>query len=417
MTRGKILYILTGSIAVYKSAFVISRLVQAGYVVQTVVSPSASHFIGPATLEGLTHRPVLDNLFSPGQGMSHIDLVKWADLTIVAPATANTINGLAHGAGSQLHTALFLAHDWSKPYLLAPAMNSNMYHHPATQAALKKLVEWGVIVLPVATGNLACGDEGSGKMTNPENILSAIHNELSKNSFGPPARKKILITAGGTREYLDAVRFIGNISTGYSGAVLADYFTRLGADVHYLHGEQSQEPELPCHSDSFTSTRELQQKLGDFLNDSTLTTVIHMAAVSDFIPESITIKGIKNRITSTHKISSAIPELEITVAASPKLIDSVKLSAANPDLKLVAFKLTANAEPAEIETAARQLIHKSQADVVVCNDIQDRVRDRQNNYRVFTRNDQEKGKRVNSLSDLGAVLATEILLTTPEGDK
>ena len=140
--------------------------------------------------------------------MSHIELTKWADLTIVIPADANTINKFANGIADNLVTLLFIAQDFSKPYLIAPAMNTNMFKHPATQKSLKTLEKWGVKVLPTASGYLACGDEGVGKLMEPDKIYDAIINELTKANS---KRKKILITGGGTKENIDGVRYIVNL--------------------------------------------------------------------------------------------------------------------------------------------------------------------------------------------------------------
>ena len=143
MSYVKILYQISGSIAAYKSAAIISKLVQSGFEIQTVVTQEALRFIGPATLEGLTGKRVLSDLFESGRMMDHINLMKWTDISVLAPATANTINRLARGLADNLVGNLFLAHDWSKPYLLAPAMNVNMLNHPATQTSLEILKNWG----------------------------------------------------------------------------------------------------------------------------------------------------------------------------------------------------------------------------------------------------------------------------------
>ena len=162
MSKYKILFKLSGSIAAFKSAQLISQLVQEGHEVQTVVTSSALRFIGDATLEGLSGRPVMSDMYESGNMMSHINLIKWADFVICAPATANTINKMAAGDGSTLVTALFLAHDFAKPYFIAPAMNTKMLGHPATQKSLAKLENWGATILGTGSGALACGDEGQG---------------------------------------------------------------------------------------------------------------------------------------------------------------------------------------------------------------------------------------------------------------
>ncbi|SVC93802.1 uncharacterized protein METZ01_LOCUS346656, partial [marine metagenome] len=204
--------------------------VQEGHEVQTVVTSSALRFIGDATLEGLSGRPVMSDMYESGNMMSHINLIKWADFVICAPATANTINKMAAGDGSTLVTALFLAHDFAKPYFIAPAMNTKMLGHPATQKSLAKLESWGATILGTGSGALACGDEGWGRMLESEELFAEILEKID-----PISKKKVLITSGGTREPIDAVRYISNLSSGRTGAAIADHFNDQGWDVYYLH--------------------------------------------------------------------------------------------------------------------------------------------------------------------------------------
>lgn len=178
MSSAKILYNLSGSIACFKSCMVISQLVQRGYQVQTACTAGALQFIGSATLEGLTGRPVLVDPFEPGRMMDHIHVARWADLAILAPASANTINRLANGLASDMVGTLFLAFDRTKPYLLAPAMNEAMLAHPATRESLERLAGWGVQVLPTASGHQACGTTGQGRLLEPEQILALIEAAL-----------------------------------------------------------------------------------------------------------------------------------------------------------------------------------------------------------------------------------------------
>jgi len=171
-SKPRVLFLLSGSIACYKACFAISRLVQAGVEVRTVATPSALRFVGKATLEGLTGQPVATDLWEPGRAMEHIGLARWADLALVAPATANTINRLAGGAADDLVGALFLAWELKKkPWWIAPAMNVAMYQHPITQASLQKLSGLGVTVLPTGDGALACGEEGAGRLLEPEKLV------------------------------------------------------------------------------------------------------------------------------------------------------------------------------------------------------------------------------------------------------
>src|SRR5262245_19147050 len=178
MSGSDILFIFTGSVAAYKACDAVSQLVQRGHRVQVVATEAALRFVGPATLEGLTGRPVLSELFARGQAMDHINLTRRADVVVVCPATAHTINRLAAGLGDDLVGALFLAHDRSKPWLVAPAMNPAMWSHPATQASVAKLREWGVQILSPATGRTACGESGDGRLLEPPGIIAAIEGVI-----------------------------------------------------------------------------------------------------------------------------------------------------------------------------------------------------------------------------------------------
>ena len=245
MHNYKILFKITGSIAAYKSAYLISKLVQNGFEVRTVVTESALKFIGKATLEGLTGSMVYSDSFADRQMMSHISLVKWADLTILCPASANTINKLANGIGDNLLTSLFLAHDWTKPYLIAPAMNTQMYNHPSTKNSMKTLSDWGVKILPTTEGYLACGDIGKGKLLEPDEIYERIIISLSvKENVNKTL--KVLVTSGGTKESIDGVRFISNLSSGRTGSIIADYFSRRDHNVTSLHAKDAVTPSSNC---------------------------------------------------------------------------------------------------------------------------------------------------------------------------
>jgi phosphopantothenoylcysteine synthetase/decarboxylase len=177
--KGKVLFQLSGSIACYKACFVISRLVQEGYQVQVACTENTLQFIGPATLEGLSGRPVFTSVYQAGRQMDHIHLAKWADLAIVCPATAATINRLSQGLGDDVLGTLFLAYDLkTKPYLVAPAMNQEMMKHPAVVASIEKLLSWNVKVLPTDDGHQACGDEGPGRLLSPERLYEEILSAL-----------------------------------------------------------------------------------------------------------------------------------------------------------------------------------------------------------------------------------------------
>ncbi|MDR1280184.1 MAG: phosphopantothenoylcysteine decarboxylase [Opitutaceae bacterium] len=184
--KPRILFALTGSIACYKACVVISRLMQAGFEVRTVATPAALQFVGNATLEGLTGQPVYSDFWQPGRAMDHIDLTRWSDLAIVCPATANTINRLAAGLAGDAIGPLFLA--WEirkKPWWIAPAMNVAMYQNRITQASLRRLADLGARVLGPGTGALACGEEGVGRLLEPDEIVMQIQLYFSPTTPAP----------------------------------------------------------------------------------------------------------------------------------------------------------------------------------------------------------------------------------------
>ncbi len=169
---------VTGSIAAFKAASLASLLIESGSEVQAVLSEGASHFIGASTLEGLTGRPVLKDLFERGRAHDHINLVDWADLLLLYPASANHITRLRTGLADDLVGCLFLANNFRKPYWVAPAMNSNMLAHPAVSEALAVLDGWGCRVLPTGEGRLACGEIGTGRLLEPERVFELIRETL-----------------------------------------------------------------------------------------------------------------------------------------------------------------------------------------------------------------------------------------------
>lgn len=181
MSRGNVLFLLSGSIACYKACGVISRLAQSGVTVQTAVTPAALKFVGATTLEGLSGRPVFADLWKEGHALDHIELARAADLALLCPATANTINRLANGLADDPVGALFLAWELKeKPWWIAPAMNAKMWEHPATNASLAKLRSWGVSVLDPIEGPHACGEGGAGRLAEPEQIAAEVLKHLDK---------------------------------------------------------------------------------------------------------------------------------------------------------------------------------------------------------------------------------------------
>lgn len=390
MSNYKILLKISGSIAAYKSASLISRLVQNGFEVRVVATDNALKFIGKATLEGLTGHRVYADSFEEGEMMSHINLVKWADLIIVCPASANTINKLANGVADNLLTSLFLAHDWTKPYLIAPAMNTLMYEHPATQSAIKKLTEWGVRILPTAEGYLACGDIGKGKLLEPEiiyeQILLALKSPAVKNEEKDEKKKKlkILITSGGTKENIDGIRFISNLSTGKTAAAIADNFLSNGHDVTYLHAHDAATPNSRCQQIQFYSFDDLNNSLKFLLGNHDFDVVIHQAAVSDYSLDTVELGNKKLSAPLTQKIDSENSHLVFNLKKNLKIVDHLKEYSANKSLIVVAFKFTNSSDDKKREAAVQKLFGSSNCNIVILNDQSDRNENGvQTNFRIF----------------------------------
>ena len=407
MSRFKILFKISGSIAAYKSAYLISKLVQNGFEVQTVTTASALKFIGSATLEGLTGKPVLVDMFEPGQMMNHIQLVKWADLILLAPATANTLNRMAAGIADNLVTALFLAHDRHKPYLIAPAMNTNMFTHPATQQSLQTLQSWGAEVLPTTKGLLACGDLGDGRMLEPDDIYDRILKHVDQQQQTEKDAPSILITSGGTRENIDGIRYITNLSTGQTGAALADHFIRRGYRVTYLHATDAARPQLTCDTQQFTGFRDLDNSLQHLLKNR-YSALIHLAAVSDFTPLAAEANGERLSLPSSDKLSFSTGELILHLSENYKIVDRVKQYAAHNPLQVVAFKFATVKNEQERLKNVRHLFKHSEADLIVFNDAKDRIKDIQRQFKLYRRNKQIG--QAETAADLAVILEQELKL-------
>lgn len=367
MSGSNILFVLTGSIAGFKACEAISQLVQRGHRVRTVATPAALRFTGAATLEGLTGAAPLSDLFAPGAALEHINLTRWADLVLVCPATANTLNRFAAGLADDLPGALFLAHDRKKPWLIAPAMNPAMWAHPATQAAVEKLRGWGLRFLPVGEGRTACGETGEGRLAEPVEIVAAVEIALAK----PARRLRVLVTSGGTAEPIDGVRVLTNTSTGRTGAGLAIHLTERGHDVVLLRA-QSAVAAPGCREETFGTFAELDAALARLLGGEYFDAVIHAAAVGDFGLEAVVV-GDRANPPGAGKLEPGAAPVTLRLRPQPKLVDSLRTRSRNPALQVVAFKLTNGATPAAVQRAVQALFGHSAADWVVHNDLVERA--------------------------------------------
>lgn len=357
-----VLFILSGSIACYKACEVVSQLVQRGHCLRTVATAAALRFVGPATLEGLTGQKVAHDLFAEGEALDHIALTRWADVVVVCPATANTLNRMAAGMGDDLAGALLLAHDWRKPLLVAPAMNPAMWTHPATVASGQRLRAWGVRFVPVGEGRTACGEVGEGRLAEPATIVAAIEAAVAR----PPRRLRILITSGGTAEPIDAVRVLTNTSTGATGARLAEHFARAGHDVVLLRAANAR-PANAVREEVFTTFADLDRQLAAMLGGEEFDAVIHAAAVSDFSVAAVEVDGVPHSAVKGKLASGSAPTLRLQ--CNPKLLPTLRARSRRREVAVVGFKLTRAADAAESRAAVKSLFGDGAVDFVVHNDL------------------------------------------------
>ena len=348
--KGKrILVGVTGSIAAYKSASLTRLLVKSGAEVQIIMSASAFDFITPLTLATLSKRPVYSEFSDPktGEWTNHVQLGLWADLIIIAPASANTIGKLANGICDSLLAATYLSARC--PVMFAPAMDLDMYQHPAVLANLEKLKSFGNLILDSETGELASGLTGKGRMMEPEHILT--HVEIFFANSQDFSGKKVLITLGPTQEPLDPVRFISNHSSGKMGYAIAKSFQKRGAEVYLVAGPVSIPlEEQGFHLNSVRSAQEMFEASSKL--HSQMDICVFTAAVADYAP------------------ANAAPE-KIKKSEATMSLDLVK----NVD---IAFELGKNKKAGQIhvgfaleteneETNAKAKLDKKNFDLVVLN--------------------------------------------------
>lgn len=295
MFGGKnILLGITGGIAAYKTTFLVRLLIKAGANVKVVLTESASHFVSPLTLATLSKNPAVTSFVKEEGAVTdwnnHVDLGLWADIMIVAPATANTMSKMANAATDNLLLAVYLSAKC--PVFFAPAMDLDMYKHPATKVAIDTLVSYGNIMIPATSGELASGLHGEGRMAEPEDIIDFIKGYLLKGL--PLKGKKVMITAGPTYEAIDPVRFIGNHSTGQMGYELAKAAADLGAKVILVSGPTN----LSLTHDLITvvnvvSADEMYNAAHDHFEDCDI--AISAAAVADYKPKTVADQKIKKK--------------------------------------------------------------------------------------------------------------------------
>lgn len=412
MSKSNILILITGSIASYKACYLISKLVQSQYEVKVAASASALKFVGAAALEGLSHNEVASDSFEKGRVMDHIHLIRWADIVVCIPATANFINKLAAGIGDDLLTTLALAHDFKKPFLIAPAMNTQMYLHPATQKSVKQLREYGFQILETASGVLACGEEGVGKLLDPDLILQEIQNALPKSGknaeFMKTKAQRILVTSGGTSEPIDSVRSITNTSSGKTGATLADVFSEMGFAVDFIGANNGALPQTPCNIRHFSDFKSLEKQLFAALTSNEYRAIIHCAAIADYSVAKI-VGGGAFYEAGAAKLPSGFDEMTIALKKNPKLISQIKANSKSPNILLFGFKLTDGLGSDQIKAEIANQIEANDCDYVIQNDRSEISFDKtMHKYHIFDKTATESALCLGAES-LGMTLAQIIL--------
>ena len=313
LTSFKVLLGVTGGIAAYKSAELVRRLREQGAEVQVVMTEGAQHFVGALTFQALSGRPVRTNLWdaSAEAAMGHIELARWADRILIAPASADFLARLAHGHANDLLTTLCLATD--APISVAPAMNRLMWANAATQANVATLRSRGVTILGPAEGEQACGETGAGRMVEPADILATLWPR--DTATGALAGRKVLVTAGPTRERIDPVRFITNRSSGKMGFAVAEAARAAGADVVIVSG--------PVNVPTPAGVRRIDVETAEQMMDAVRAELpgtdifIAAAAVSDYRPVQAAAEKIKKTSDSLMLALSRTTDILASVAASP----------------------------------------------------------------------------------------------------
>ena len=288
----KILLGISGSIAAYKAAFLTRLLIKEGAEVRVIMTPAATDFISPLSLSTLSKNPVHSAVSNEEGWNNHVELGLWADIMIIAPATANTLAGMANGFCNNMLLAVYLSSRC--PVFFAPAMDLDMWTHPATQNNVQKLISYGNLLIDVADGELASGLSGKGRMAEPEDIVKIISEYFVKKEFKRLNSKKVLITSGPTIEPIDPVRFISNYSTGKMGKAIAEALAENGAEVIFISGPVSH---YPIHKNIETikvkSAEEMYLATAKHFSESEIT--ILTAAVADYTPAVVATEKIKKK--------------------------------------------------------------------------------------------------------------------------
>ena len=383
---------ISGGIAAYKTMHLIRLFKKNGHEVRVTATRNALQFVTPLTIETLSQNRLYVDMFDRNRTMEveHISMAEWADVLVVAPATANVIAKFAHGIADDALSTLFLA--VTKPVFIAPAMNNNMFGNPAVQQNLATLRERGCHILSPNEGFLACGTSGSGRMQEPEEIFETVDEFLSEDNF--LQGKKVMITAGPTYEPIDPVRFIGNHSSGLMGFCLAEAAARKGAEVSLVTGPSScTARHRNIHRYDVKTAEEMYQQCMQLVDNQDI--IIMSAAVADYTPAHV----------APEKIKKDFAQLSVELVKTKDILASVgKIK--RDDQLLIGFALeTEN----EVENAKKKL-HNKNADLIVLNSLRTAgagFRTATNQVTIFSKDGREFASELKSKQEI----AEEILQT------
>ncbi|MCC7123231.1 MAG: bifunctional phosphopantothenoylcysteine decarboxylase/phosphopantothenate--cysteine ligase CoaBC [Acidobacteria bacterium] len=345
---------VTGGIGAYKAVEIARGLQKQGHEVVAIMSRSARRFVRPLTFEAITQREVISDLWKPGANarIEHIDIASTIDMLLVAPATANTIGKFAHGMADDFLTSMYLA--TTAPVVLAPAMNSNMFAHPAVVENLRLLTERGVRIVEPGSGYLACGWIGKGRLAEPEDVVLYVQGMLSADARHTLAGKRVLVTAGPTYEDIDPVRYIGNRSSGRMGVAIAAEAARRGASVTLVSGPGAVPAPANVTSVAVRSAGDMHAAVMSRAADHDL--VVMAAAVADYTLSA-----------AAQKIAKGDGPLTLTLERTRDILADLGAlpTRANGRPVLVGFA----AETHDVVAHARAKLTRKKIDLIVANDV------------------------------------------------
>lgn len=347
----KVLLCVTGGIAVYKAVALTSKLSQAGAEVKVILSNSATKFVSPLSFQALSRNYVYTDTFEEHNPkvIAHIDLADWADIVLIAPATANIIGKLANGIADDMILTTLLA--TTAPVWLAPAMNVHMYDHPAVKRNINTLYEMGYSFIEPSEGFLACGYVGKGRLEEPEKIVEALSHYFNKPKINDIKGKKIIVTAGPTREKIDPVRYITNHSSGKMGFAIAEEAVKMGAEVFLISGPVTLKPPKGAHYIPVESAADMYEAVLDHFDE--VDVVIKTAAVADYRPKS----------PSNQKIKKQPGDESLALERTKDIL--FELGKRKDKQLLVGFA----AETNNVDVYAQGKLTKKNADMIVANNV------------------------------------------------